>query len=780
MKLKYNHNGETESIPLSKKKPEGKRLAIRHDEQIFYAPLVDAGDATASNMHTVFKGEMLAVRQMPAPEIENILIAPPRVSVMQGQSATATVSAEGNEAVAGLSFSIANNPTWITIADECILIQPSDNDLGEAIVEVIAKDTGSDASASAAFIAEALLCPIITQLGIAPPAVTVAQGSTSTAIIHAEANSAVGGLSYSLDGAPSWITNDNDTIWVEPTTNDIGTANVQVVAYDPNSSARADTSFTAEAVMVPAIYGITASPTNITVEQGDSTVVALAAEYNSAVTGIEYSLEGAPPWITLEGNLITVAPTTSDLGSVTVVVTARDTGSGVQATTQITAEAQVVQPKISGITVQPANGIKGSRVVAWQKNTLNYPLTCTANSAVTSVKYSLAPSENNPPWLSVYINKTLRAAPTTANSALGDTATVTLVAYDTGSTAQATTAVAVNVIERPSIGAISFSEKDVTGYPEKAATITISAPNANSGVEGLEYSLSAQPDWVTLQGNKIIAAPATGETGYQVISVQAVDTGSTIVSTSRCSVRASVCPELTAIKAKAMKVSFRDAPVTLNPTLSKSGAATYGIKYAVQDDHGWMSINSSTGKITLQVPDSEPFSSDSVTGSYTVSAINPAKTSSVSVADTFIADTREVDRPQQEYKLIGNGDTITQSTYPNITIDGATTNYTVLANLIYKYPIPHGEFSVGGVFHNFALNAWYASSLPITIEANATRTFFTVKGIFTKRAANTAEKNSYQIFVYHPSGTLYKRQFCPIINVYTSLEAYYDVAAKTI
>ena len=774
MKLKYNHKGQIESIPLSRNKPEGKRLAIRHNEQTFYAPLVDAGDATASNMRTVFKGEMFAVSQKQMPEVTNILIEPPTLSVMQGQSATAIVSASGNEAVAGLSYSIANNPTWITISDECILIQPSDNDLGEAIVEVIAKDTGSNASMSTAFVAEALLRPIISSLSIVPPAITVNQGQSATAQIQAEANSAVTGLSYSLDGAPDWITNDNDTIFVEPTTNDIGTTTVNVVAYDTNSSARADTNFTAEAVQAPAIYGVIANPSTIAVDQGDSVVVTLSADYNSAVTSIEYSLSNAPSWMTLSGNTITIAPTTSDLGTVTVTVTARDTGSNVQASTELVATAQVVQPEISGITVQGNPAIKGSRFVAWQKNTLLYPLTCTANSAVTSVKYSL---EGAPAWMTVSLKSgvsSLRVVPATTNSALGDTATVTLVAYDTGSTAQATTAVNVNVIEKPSIGAITLSETDVTGYPEKAATITITPPSVNSGVAGIEYSLSAQPDWVTLQGNKIIAAPATGETGYQVISVQAVDTGSTIVSArSKASVRASVMPELISIKANAMKVHYRDYPATLTPTLSKSGA-TYGIKYAVQDDHGWMSIDSSTGKITLQVPDSEPVSANSVTGSYTVSAINSAKTSSVSVANTFIADTRDVDRPQQEYILIGNGDTITQSTYPAITIDGATTNYTVLANLTYKYPIPRGEFSVRSVG-----NYWYASSLPITIEANATRTFFTVKGIFTKRAANTAEKSSNLIFVNAPDDTLYKRTSPWIMDVYTSLKASYTVADKT-
>lgn len=769
MKLKYNHNGETESIPLSSIKPEGKRLAVHHNDQNFYAPLVDAGDATASNLRTVFKGEMLAVSQMQMPEVTNILIEPPTVAVMQGQSATAIVSATANEAVAGLSYSIAHNPTWITISDECILIQPSDNDLGEAIVEVIAKDTGSNASMSAAFVAEALLRPIISSLSIAPPAVTVGQGQSATALIEAEANAAVTGLSYSLDGAPDWVTNDNDTIWVEPTTNDLGTSTVNVVAYDTNSSASAATNFVATAEMIPQIYGVMASPSTVAVEQGETTVVTISADYNAAVTSIEYSLTDAPSWMTISGNLITCAPTASDLGTVTVTVTARDTGSTVSASTQIVAEAQTVQPKISGITVLGNPTIKGSRVAVWQANTLLYPLTCTANSAVTSVKYSL---DGAPAWMTVSLKSgvsSLRVVPTTTNSALGDTANVTLVAYDTGSTATATIPVPVTVTPKPSIGALTLSETDVTGYPEKAATITITPPSVNSGVTGIEYSLSAQPSWVTLSGNKIIAAPASGETGYQVVSVQAVDTGSTIVSArSKCSLRASVMPEITSLQAANLTVQYRDTPVTLRPTVRTSNNATYGITYSLKADRNWFSINSSTGQATIKVPNSEPISANSVTGSYTVTAINSARSSSVSVASTYKADMREVDRPSLTYTL--NGDTYVST--PTITVDGASTNQTLLATATYKYSVPSGEMT---------LNAppYYTSSLPVTVEPNATRTYFYFKGVFPKRSKSENGLLPYIIWISVPDGILYKTPTTRIAVILTSVtSAYYP--SKTI
>lgn len=380
MKLKYNHGGETQSITLSKKKYPGKRLAIHHNGENFYAPLVDTDDATASNMQTKFNGQLLAVRALPPPEIENISITPPTVSVMQGQSATAIVSASGNEAVTGLSYSLTNPPTWITISDECILIQPSDNDLGEAIVEVVAKDTGSNASMSAAFVAEARLRPIIESLSVIPPAVTVKQGSTSTAVIQAVTNSAVTGLSYSLQGAPSWVSLDQDTIRVAPTSNDTGTSTVNVVAYDTNSSASAAAQIVVSVEEDPKISGVNVPSNGVTVQQGQTTVVTLSSNCNTAVTGIEYSLKsrphGVPSWVTLNGNLITLAPTTSDGGTYVITVTARDTGSEAKASGSFTVTTST-ENRIANIVASDQPGWFVNFGQLW----LNYPQQWTLTAA---------------------------------------------------------------------------------------------------------------------------------------------------------------------------------------------------------------------------------------------------------------------------------------------------------------------------------------------------------------------------------------------------------------
>ena len=327
MKLKYNFNGQTETVPFSTRKPQGKRLVIHHNDQNHYAKVVPTDDPHASNLPVGINGEIFAAQSMPPPEIYEVNVAPSAVAVMQGQSAVATVTAVANEAVAGLSYSLTNPPTWITISDDLILIQPSDNDLGVANVEVIARDTVSDVSLSAALLAEAKLRPIIESLSVIPPTVSAIQGESTTATISAVTNEAVTGLSFALDGEPSWMNLNGSVILMTPTQNDSGSAAVTVLARDSNSSASAATIFNAEVKEAPQIISFTTNPANIaslclTAEY--TKTVTLQAEGNEAVEDIIYSSPDSN--VTISGNRATIkAPSSVNVGEqFTLTFTARD------------------------------------------------------------------------------------------------------------------------------------------------------------------------------------------------------------------------------------------------------------------------------------------------------------------------------------------------------------------------------------------------------------------------------------------------------------------------
>lgn len=309
MKLKYNQNGVTETIPLSTRKKQGKRLAIHHNDQNYYAPVVETDDPKASNLPIGLNGEIFAVQAQEPPEITAVNVAPSSVAVMQGQSATATVSAIGNDAVTGLSYGLSGAPTWITISDDLILIRPSDNDLGVAQVQVYAQDTGSDAMSAAIFAAEAKLRPIIESLSVIPPAVTVMQGQSATASVSAVANEAVGSVQYSLGDAPNWLTLNNDVIVMEPTDNDLGTATVDVFARDINSSASAATQFVASAEARPKITDIILPTNSSTAYLLAGYSVTATVKTEGAVTGVALSTtSSSPDWVTVTNRRINISP----------------------------------------------------------------------------------------------------------------------------------------------------------------------------------------------------------------------------------------------------------------------------------------------------------------------------------------------------------------------------------------------------------------------------------------------------------------------------------------
>lgn len=61
MNLKCNHGGDTIIIPTTDEQPSGKRLAIRHDETIYYAPIVNVDDTNATAFKLTSDGGVYAL-----------------------------------------------------------------------------------------------------------------------------------------------------------------------------------------------------------------------------------------------------------------------------------------------------------------------------------------------------------------------------------------------------------------------------------------------------------------------------------------------------------------------------------------------------------------------------------------------------------------------------------------------------------------------------------------------------------------------------------------------
>lgn len=267
------------------------------------------------------------------PIIYDILMTPETLNVMQQQFTTATVTAVTNEFVSDLTFELQDAPAWVSMVENVIRVQPTDNELGATIITVVAKDTGSNEQTAAQFTVNVRARPIINSAAVTPATVNAIQGTTETATITAVANEAVQSLTYELEDAPAWITNDEDIILISPTENDLGTVTVSAVVKDAHSSAQANTEFVANAKLRPVISSVAMSPATIEALQFDTdpAIATLSAVTNEGVQSVLYELDlgSFDGTASIEGDRLFVKTNTTTDQTLTVI--AKDTGSAVEA-----------------------------------------------------------------------------------------------------------------------------------------------------------------------------------------------------------------------------------------------------------------------------------------------------------------------------------------------------------------------------------------------------------------------------------------------------------------
>lgn len=180
--------------------------------------------------------------------------------------------------------------------------------MGTATVTVIAADTGSDARASTEFVAEAKVQPVISSVAVSPATVAsyVTATNPETATITAVFNEGVQSLTYELENAPDWVTNDGNIIYVAPQTS-AATATVTAIAKDTENSLQASTTFVAMVENTPVARNINTRaqgwPLNTTdtvdVCIGGSRLVSiLPANYGKPS---KYEVETNYDWITANG-----------------------------------------------------------------------------------------------------------------------------------------------------------------------------------------------------------------------------------------------------------------------------------------------------------------------------------------------------------------------------------------------------------------------------------------------------------------------------------------------
>ncbi|MGN9909211.1 OmpL47-type beta-barrel domain-containing protein [Phytohabitans sp. LJ34] len=362
---------------------------------------------------------------------------------------------------------------------------------------------------------------------------------------------------------------------------------------------------------------------------GSATVTVTATDADSGVDSVEYSLDGAPY------AAYTAPVVVSQPGQHTLSYRATDNAGNTSApqTVSFTVvdenEPDTTAPTVSaGVTGQQDGN--GAYVGA---ATVTITATDT-ESGVDSVEYSLDGGAYADYTAPVTVNTVgQHTVSYRATDAAGNTSAVQSVSFTVVAPQQDTTA--------PTVNATVAGNRDGNGAYVGAATVTVTATDAGSGVDRVEYSLDGQP-------YAAYTAPVTvNQPGQHTVSYRATDkAGNTSTAqTASFTVVAppgdTTPPTVTAVVAGQLDGSWSyvgSATVTLSAA-DTGGSGLLRVEYA-QDGHGYIVY---TGPVTVNTPGQHTFSyratdragNVSTTGSTTFNVVESgAQPRTCPVADT--------------------------------------------------------------------------------------------------------------------------------------------------
>ena len=270
-----------------------------------------------------------------------IITQPLSQTITEGQTATFTITAEGNEPLSyqwqkdGTDISGANSSTYTTPATTL-------DDNGATFVCVVTNDQGNIASDTAILTVEA--APVPPAITTQPLSQTVTEGQTATFSIVAEGTEP---LSYQWQKDGTAISAANSSTYTTPATtlDDNGATFVCVVTNDQGNIASDTATLTVEAPVPPAI---TTQPLSQTVTEGQTATFSIVAEGTEPLS-YQWQKDGTAISGANSSTYTTPATTLDDNGTTFVCVVTNDQGNIASDTATLTVEA----PVPPAITTQP-------------------------------------------------------------------------------------------------------------------------------------------------------------------------------------------------------------------------------------------------------------------------------------------------------------------------------------------------------------------------------------------------------------------------------------------
>ncbi len=167
-----------------------------------------------------------------APTIEAL----PTINIAAGKSTTVDVVASDKDGDT-LTYSLVNNPDWVSIQDNIISIAPSHVDIGQYVLKVKVSDGSLSAEMNTALNVNLPMTPVNPDVvNHAPtiaalPTIKISAGKSTTVDVVASDKDG-DTLTYSLVNNPDWVTIQDNTISIAPSHADAGQHVLKVKVSD--------------------------------------------------------------------------------------------------------------------------------------------------------------------------------------------------------------------------------------------------------------------------------------------------------------------------------------------------------------------------------------------------------------------------------------------------------------------------------------------------------------------------------------------------------------------
>lgn len=448
---------------------------------------------------------------------------------------------------------------WMNFDGTTFTGTPGNSDAGTYQVIFTANDgnTGTDQETVTITVSEANQAPDLKPVSnqIVQEGATLNLGFTAT---DPDGDS----LTLLFGGTEPWMSFDGTTLTLTPQTGDAGAYPVSMTADDGQLT---DTeNFTITVTPLSSNQPPTLDPIgDQSIDEGDNIVETIDASDPDG-DALTFSLTGAPAWISLAGDTVTLTPGFEDAGGYVITVTVSDG--------QLTDE-ETITLTVNDINRPPELTPTGNQFVN-EGQSLGVSVSATDPDG-DAVTYSLM---NGQPWM------TLNGALITLNPGFSDAGTyaVTVIASDGDVQDSDTFSVTVFEVNQPpvltAIGNQGVQEGDtinvaVTASDPDGDTVTI----ADGGLES----------WMSFDGSTFTANPQTGDAGNYQVTFTASDGELTDEETITVSVGdVNQAPELDPVGAQIV-----DEGDTFDVTLSASDPDGDAVTIGLTDPQPWMSLN---------------------------------------------------------------------------------------------------------------------------------------------------------------------------------------------